>query len=89
MGEAYAVSECTNPKRSITTILPVQGGPIPVSVRSDAPVDKDKVFDCLKVLRSVRAPQGVKSGDVIVPNILGTGANIVATRDDWNTKDAR
>lgn len=83
-GKAYAISECTNPKRTLTTILPVEGGTIPISVRSDAPVDKDKVFDCLTFLRAVKAPHGVKLGDVIVADVLGTGVNIIATRDDWN-----
>ena len=83
-GEAYAISECTNPKRTLTTIIPVEGGTIPVSVRSEAPVDKDKVFDCLKLLRAVKAPRGVRIGDVIARNVLGTGINIIATRDDWN-----
>lgn len=84
-GEAYAISECTCPKRTLTTILPAECGLMPIAVRSEAPIDKDKIFDCLTALRSVRAPQGVKIGDVIVENILGTGVNIIATRDDWNT----
>jgi len=83
-GEAYAISECTCPKRTLTAILSVEGGVIPIAVRSDEPMDKDRIFECLKVLHALKAPQGVKMGDVILENALGTGVNIIATRDDWN-----
>lgn len=83
-GEAYAIAESIRPKRMFTTILTVMGGTIPVSVRSSEPVDKDKVMACLRVLRTVEVPSGTKLGDVIVKDILGTGVDIVATRDDWN-----
>ncbi len=83
-GEAYAISECTDPKRTLTTILCVEDGDIPIAVRSERPISKDKVFDCLCYLRTYKAPRGAKIGDVIVKNILGTGSDIIATRDDWN-----
>ncbi len=83
-GEAYAISECTDPRRTLTTILNVEGGTIPIAVRTDEPVSKGRVFDCLCYLRTLRAPRGAKTGDVIVSNILDTGVSIIATRDDWN-----
>jgi CxxC motif-containing protein len=84
-GEAYAVSEMTDPKRTLTTIVNVEGGGEPVSVRSRQPVEKEKIFDCLAFLRTFVAPRGTKMGDVLVQDILRTGVDIIATRDDWNT----
>jgi CxxC motif-containing protein len=84
IGEAYAISEVTRPVRTLTTIVPVQGGVHPIAVRSEAPVDKHRVFAILEHLRTLKAPRGVRAGDVVVPNVLDTGVDIVATRDDWN-----
>jgi CxxC motif-containing protein len=84
LGEAYAADEAVNPKRTLTTILPVEGGTSPIAVRSSAPLPKDRVFDALCVLCALKAPRGVKAGDIIVSDVLGLGVDIVATRDDWN-----
>ena len=40
--------------------------------------DMDKVMDAIKQVR-LSAP--VKRGDVIIENIAGTGANLIATKD--------
>jgi CxxC motif-containing protein len=84
-GEAYAISEMTDPKRTLTTIVYVEGGMGPVSVRSAQPVEKDRIFECLAFLRTFTAPKGTKMGDVLVRDILHTGVDIIATRDDWNS----
>ena len=61
-GEAYAISECTDPRRTLTTILNVEGGAIPIAVRTEKPVSKDRIFDCLCYLRALKAPRGTKTG---------------------------
>ena len=53
-----------------------------VPVKSDKPVPKDMLFDCMKEINSVCVEAPVKIGQVIIENILGTGANIVATNND-------
>ncbi len=82
-GEAYAKTEITNPTRSLTSSVKVCGGVLPVvPVKSDKPVPKDMLFDCMKEINSVCVEAPVKIGQVIIENILGTGANIVATNND-------
>ena len=82
-GEAYAKTEITNPTRSLTSSVKVCGGVLPVvPVKSDKPVPKDMLFDCMKEINSVCVKAPVKIGQVIIENILGTGANIVATNND-------
>ena len=82
-GEAYAKTEITNPTRSLTSSVKVNGGILPVGpVKSDKPVPKTMLFDCMKVINSVTVDAPVKIGQVIIENILDTGANIVATNID-------
>lgn len=35
----------------------------------------------MKVINAVRATKPIKRGDVLVPNILNTGVDVVATRE--------
>ena len=79
-GVKYAETECTHPTRSLTTTVKVAGGIHPVvPVKSDGAVPKEKLLDCVAVLRDVTVPAPVKIGDVIFENICDTGINIVAT----------
>lgn len=81
-GKAYAESECTHPTRMITSILPVNGGEIAmVSCKTASPVDKDKIFEVMDALQGVTIEAPVKIGDVLVPDIAGTGVDIIATKD--------
>ncbi|MBE6790786.1 MAG: DUF1667 domain-containing protein [Ruminococcaceae bacterium] len=82
-GEAYAKTEITNPTRSLTSTVKVNGGILPVvPVKSDKPVPKDKMFECMKIINSASVDAPVKIGQVIIENILDTGADIVATNID-------
>ncbi|MBQ9988145.1 MAG: DUF1667 domain-containing protein [Clostridia bacterium] len=83
-GAEYAKSECTAPVRTLTTLVKSQSGPIPVPVRTDIAIPKNLIAPCLALIGNIVAPAGTKQGDVLVANALDTGANIVATRDDWN-----
>ena len=77
-GEEYAKTECVNPVRTLTTTVKVINGR-PLPVRSAEPLPKALLFPCLSVLRGVTVTAPVEIGTVIVPNICGTGIDIVAT----------
>ncbi len=80
-GEEYAVQEVTAPKRVVMSVVKVKGGMFPtVSVKTDKPVPKELIPEIMKELASVEVEAPVHIGQVIIENILGTGANIVATR---------
>jgi CxxC motif-containing protein len=79
-GAAYARSECTHPTRMVTAAIFMGKGELPLSVRTDRPIPKDRIFDCLKAIYAVRPQRPVALGQVILPNVLGTGADIIATR---------
>jgi CxxC motif-containing protein len=50
-------------------------------VKTNRPVPKDQVRAVARVLRQVTTVAPVRLGDVIVANVLDSGADIVATRD--------
>jgi CxxC motif-containing protein len=82
IGETYGKTEATNPTRNITTSVRVINGDSPlVSVKTKSPVPKGMITEIIKAIKqapAVTAP--VASGDVIIRDVLGTGADIVATR---------
>lgn len=80
-GEKYGIKELTNPTRVLTTTVKLKGSPHKrLPVRSDAPIPKGMMFECMRVLDSVEAEAPVRIGGIIVENILDTGANIISTR---------
>ena len=80
-GKAYVTEELTAPMRTLTTTVASASGK-PVPVRTDRTVPKSKLFDCMKEINAVTAPEGVRRGDVIIENVAGTGASVVATADE-------
>ena len=80
-GEKYAVQECTEPVRMITAVIPVEGSRVPLSVKTAQPVPKALIRQVMDVLGSVHVALPVRAGQVIVPDILCTGSDIIATRD--------
>ena len=79
-GLTYAETECTAPMRTLTTTAAVEGGGV-VPVKTDKTVPKEMMFDCMKVINEARVPADATLGTVVVENILGTGANVVTTRN--------
>ena len=80
-GDAYARKECTHPARTVTGTVRVTGGLLPVvSVRTRGDVPKERVLDVARALCRVHLTAPVHAGDVVIPNVLGTGVDVVATR---------
>lgn len=77
-GETYANNECTNPQRTVTSTVRCADGEV-VSCKTSSTVPKALVFDVMKEINSVVAPASVKIGDVVITDVLGTGADVVIT----------
>lgn len=89
VGLEYAEKEISNPERTLTTTLKVKNGHLPlVSVRTNKPLPKNKIFDAMDLLAKVEVEAPVKIGDPIVQNIFGTGVDVVATKN-ITKKDAK
>lgn len=81
-GEEYAKNEITNPVRTLTGSVGIVGGVHRrLAVRTDRAIPKDKMFDVMDELHRFTAKSPVKRGEVLIENVCGTGANIIASRD--------
>ena len=50
-----------------------------VAVKSNKAIPKELLFDAMKQINALRIKNDVRQGDVVVANILDTGADIVVT----------
>ena len=81
-GEDYARDEFLHPARVLTSTVGVSGAKEPLlPVRSKGPVPKELLLDCMEEIRKVFVQAPVRQYDVLIPDILGTGVDIVATTD--------
>ena len=81
-GEEYARKEITNPTRVVTSIVAVENGTLAVtSGKTKADIPKDKIFACLEELKKVCVKAPVKTGDILVADIAGTGIDFISTKD--------
>ncbi len=81
-GDKYARDEITAPKRMLTSTVSIEGGMLPLlPVVSADVLPKERILDCAVYLRKIKTQAPVKTGDIIVKDILGLGVDIVASRD--------
>ena len=81
-GEKFFKEEMNNPKRVVTTTVKVEGGSKErVCVKTSKPINKNLVFECISEIKKFKLYAPIKSGDIIIENILNTDAAIVATSD--------
>jgi CxxC motif-containing protein len=80
-GKEYAAQEHSDPRRTVTTTVAIEGAwAARLPVKSSQAIPKARVMAICKALRHVRVSAPVRMGDVIAADILGTGADILATR---------
>ena len=79
-GEKYARQEVTAPVRMVTAVVPVEGSVCPLSVKTREPIPKGKIAACMAALRELRLTLPVRAGDVVLPDVCGTGVDVIATR---------
>lgn len=82
-GKSYAVTECTAPTRMLTSTVKVKGGRTAmVPVKTSKPIPKGMMFDIMKEINAVEIESPVEIGQVIIKNVLDTGADVIATNED-------
>lgn len=79
-GPEYAISELTYPTRILTCLMRPAGSDIPLSVKTDKAVPKELLMECARAIYQTHPALPIQSGDVLIQDLLGTGANVVATR---------
>lgn len=79
-GYEFAVAEMTCPKRTICTTVKTAFPDIPVlPVRVSCDIPKDMIFAVMEKINKVTVKKKVKRGDIIIKNVLDTGADVIAT----------
>ena len=79
-GVEYAINECTNPVRCVTTTMKTNCGE-PISVKTDRAIPKDKMFELMQILNDEIVSLPICVGDVIIKDVFG--CNIVATQNKY------
>ena len=80
-GEKYAISELTNPLRTLTTTIAIKSSKYErLPVISSSPLPKAKVIEAIKALKNVEVEAPINMGDVIVKNIIGLDVDIIASK---------
>ena len=81
-GSNYAHDEITNPVRVVCTTVKIKGGIHSViPVKTDSPIPEKYKLEVVKAVNSIELESPVKMGDIVIPDLFGTGVNIVTERD--------
>ena len=79
--EEFVRQELIEPMRILTTTVRLGGSRWPViPVRTDKPVPKRLFANVMRQIRRIELQAPVNMLDVVVKDVLRTGANVIATR---------
>ena len=74
--------EVLHPERTVTsTVVVVGGAKERTSVKTNANIPKDKIFQCMDEINKVRAEAPLKIGDVVIKDVCGTGVDVIVTKN--------
>lgn len=79
-GEAYGISEATNPVRTVTATVCVPGALEPLSAKTVESVPCGLVREVAAAIAALKPTLPVRAGDVLCDDICGTGVSVVATK---------
>lgn len=81
IGFEYAKEECTHPTRILTSTIPVMKGAFSrVSVKTDHPIPKEKIMECMAAIKKIQVRAPINRGDTICKNLAHTGISLIATQ---------
>ena len=75
-GKIYGQNEVVCPKRTVTST--VRAGKVLVPIKTDKQVQKNKIFEVVEKIHAYRLLTKVKIGDIIIYDVDGEGANVIA-----------
>jgi len=79
-GTEFAITELTNPTRTICSTVRTTFSQVPVlPVRVSSGIPKSRIFEVMGEINKVIVSRPVHRGDVIIPNVLGLGVDVIAT----------
>lgn len=77
-GATYAEAEVCRPERTLATTMRCADGQM-LAVKTDRPIPKSKLMDCMAIINANPAPRTAAIGDVLLRDVFGS--NIVATEN--------
>lgn len=80
-GIEYAKQEAVLPMRTLTALMKPAGTATPIPVRTTAAIPKSLLIKCADEIKKYRPQLPIHCGDILVRNIMDTGADIIATAD--------
>jgi CxxC motif-containing protein len=81
-GEKYAEDEIVNPRRTLTSTVILNSTEIKfLPVKTSKPIEKDKMFEGMRIINSMNVKVPVRMGDVLREDFTESGINLVAGRD--------
>ncbi len=81
-GKAHVLQEFTEPLRTLTSTVLVEGSRVRrLPVRTNRPIPRKDLFRAMDLVARAKVKPPVKIGDVIIPNLLGTGIDLVSSDD--------
>ncbi len=78
-GEVFGKEEVTCPMRIVTSSVKTEKGVR--ACKTSKPVPKSMIFEVMKEIEKLRL-KSVKFGEVVIKNVLNTGADIVITANE-------
>lgn len=79
-GLAFAESEIRNPMRTLCSTVKTVYSDVPViPVRVSGEIPKSRIFDVMEEMNKICITSPVKRGDVVIPDVLGLGVDVIAT----------
>ncbi len=80
-GRNYAITELEDPRRLVTSTVIIENAAVPLlPIRTRESIPKEKVKDLMKIVSEITVTAPVTCGQVIVPNVLGTDTDLIASR---------
>ncbi len=80
-GIVYGKAEMLNPTRLLSSTVKIQSeflARLPVATSGEIP--KARIFDVMDVINRIEVKAPIKLRQVLVPDILGLGVDLIATR---------
>jgi CxxC motif-containing protein len=81
-GKGHFIQEFTEPMRTLTSTVLVEGrSPRRLPVRTRGSIPKKDLFRAMDIVVQAWVRPPVRIGDVIIPNLLGTGVDLISSDD--------
>ncbi|NLC13963.1 MAG: DUF1667 domain-containing protein [Chloroflexi bacterium] len=81
-GETFGRQEAIAPQRMLASTVRVPNGFHPLlPVYTKGSIPKRKITEVLQKIRAVEVTAPIKAEDVIIANVIGTGVDVIASRD--------